>query len=1330
MAPFLRELEAVFAWLLTASWQASVLALFVFSIQGIFGSRLNPRWRYALWLLVLVRLVLPALPESALSLFQFAPPPPAAIVVPVTEPLFVPAPLPLFPIDAPHRAPGYPFSFYSLLAVAWLAGVVVFLVLTWRVNRRFARQVGTSPEIADPEILTLFAEAQAELGVHRSIRLIENGQVQSPSIMGLFAPTLLLPVDVRGKFDARELRFIFLHELAHLKRGDVIVQMLLAVLQILHWFNPVLWFAFRRMRIDREPATDALVLSHTGEAEKERYGLMLIKLLEHFNQRHALPTLVGILEDKDQFKRRFSLIAKFTRGAYGWSLLGLVLIAILAIVGLTKGRHADHVIDQTLPAVIDLKPFYTRAFLPDGSDSMFHGYAGRQVIDGLPFDIDGKIALFGKENADRNRDYPNEISGIKIGHKFDELHLVHAVEWREYYGCPVATVRLHYADGTRYDFPIRFDFQVNDWSRLFTEDAEIIADPDTKIIWRGAGSAEGTGRLFKSVLRNPFPEKLVESMDLISTRSGCTYVLIAATVAQSDAQRAVTAPMPLLTGRDFDGTLNVRVIDAATGAPIAGAKVYPAMTIGDISLVADNVLTSSDGIAPVKYPKADTKDLRLKVAKAGYLTNEDKWQNGWDTGSIPPEFTCQLTAGRDPILDARLVMGHWTRGPGLADNVDVTRSMRLILTPKMGPPPFPPEADTPEKKQKWMQDWLPTDAGRKFDEMRRRGRLLVIKADGTFVGQAVAPGDYILYAVFVNQSQITAQIQNTAVTVPANPGNDPDAPVDLGSVVVSGAQPHVDATPVQPSSGDASGKTTTASPNPNTDASTQMVQAVEKGDAVALQKLIDQGGDPSKLEDRGQPLIFSAGNADIAEILLKHGADPNARNKQKDAALPYLLRNKGNGATDIARVLLEHGADPNIRSGEIGETPLMDARTGAAVDLLVEHGADVRLKTTTGTTVLDMASNQPLDYFQALLRHGVSFDAKTDGATLLLRASWTSNLPMMKEMIDRGVDPNVEGMWAMVHGKPMRMLPLTAAAVDNQLQAAKFLVAHGAKADDQMITAMHNGNNAIVKLFWESGVRSVSELCYAVSQKAPVADLQKLLDEGVPADPPEDKKITPLGEAARLGSMDAVQLLVAHRADVNSGGPINPKFPQMTRMSPLWLAAGEGQDEVVTYLLQQGAKPEPEALWQAAENSYPYNEQRSKDHFEKTVRILIDAGAARNVTPEMAGTILASSLGTRQGPPNATVLKMLLDAGLSPEAPMPYIVENGEKPNSVIAYYRDYYQKFKDDPNRGSMVTDLKPLLDLMAAADKHASTDTVPVSAPNTPEPTDKTASSLAEKV
>ena len=368
IAVFLRDLEQVFGWLLTASWQASELALLVLLLQWVLRARLNPRWRYALWLLVLVRLLLPALPESALSLFQFAPPPPAAFAHSVSEPLFIATPLPSPEPVIVTIEPAYPFSTYTLLSLIWLTGALALLLLTWQVNRRFARQVANSPDITDPGLLDLFTSAKAELGIRRSIRLIGNGQVQSPAIMGLFHPTLLLPADVRAKFDATELRLIFLHEFAHLKRGDVIVQGLIALLQILHWFNPVLWYTFRRMRIDREPATDALVLSRAGETEKERYGLMLIKLLEHFNQRHSLPTLVGILEDKDQFKRRFSLIARFTRGAYGWSMLAVLLIGVLAAACLTRSKENLPINDQLLEAIQGNDAGRVRKLIDEGAD--------------------------------------------------------------------------------------------------------------------------------------------------------------------------------------------------------------------------------------------------------------------------------------------------------------------------------------------------------------------------------------------------------------------------------------------------------------------------------------------------------------------------------------------------------------------------------------------------------------------------------------------------------------------------------------------------------------------------------------------------------------------------------------------------------------------------------------------------------------------------------------------------------------------------------------------------------------------------------------------------
>jgi beta-lactamase regulating signal transducer with metallopeptidase domain len=383
---FLRALESIFAWLIEVSWQASVLVALVLLLHLTLRNRLNPRWRHALWLLVIARLLLPFLPESTLSLFQFAPSPPPVVVETVTAPIFQAAPeLTVEMPSVPPSPVAYPFSAFTLLALSWLVGVLALLVVTLQVNRRFARHVMAAPPVTDPRLLQLAEAAQCELGLHRRLRLIESAQVQSPAIMGLFRPTLILPQDVLTRFDDQELRFIFLHEFAHLKRGDLFLQWLVALLQILHWFNPVLWYAFRRMRSDREPATDALVLSCTGEASKEPYGQVLVKLLEHYHQRHSLPTLVGILEDKDQFKRRFSLIARFTRGAYGWSMLGVLLIGVLSIACLTKSKAAANATASPSPAATEISKQIIDAVKKDDAASLAKRVDGidvGKILDG------------------------------------------------------------------------------------------------------------------------------------------------------------------------------------------------------------------------------------------------------------------------------------------------------------------------------------------------------------------------------------------------------------------------------------------------------------------------------------------------------------------------------------------------------------------------------------------------------------------------------------------------------------------------------------------------------------------------------------------------------------------------------------------------------------------------------------------------------------------------------------------------------------------------------------------------------------------------------------
>jgi len=347
----LHGLEQVFAWVLQASWQASVLVLIILISQRALRRWLNPRWHHALWLLVIARLVLPVLPSSSFSVFQFAPSTTAlgALTLSGLNSSAVPAmpPVAATPAIVPPLA-SYPFSAFTALAIVWLSAVSVLLGRTCRVNLRFARHVRKAPAVSDPRVRDLAESVRCELGIRRAPRIIESAQVQNPVLVGLVYPALILPLGARERFSTQELRFIFLHEFAHLKRGDLILQWLVALLQIVHWFNPVLMYAFRRMRIDREPATDALVLSRAGEEQKESYGQVLVKLLEHYQVRRAFPTWVGILEDKDQIRRRISLIVGFTRNSHRWSVFGVVVMSLLALTCLTNFNRRPQIISSSM----------------------------------------------------------------------------------------------------------------------------------------------------------------------------------------------------------------------------------------------------------------------------------------------------------------------------------------------------------------------------------------------------------------------------------------------------------------------------------------------------------------------------------------------------------------------------------------------------------------------------------------------------------------------------------------------------------------------------------------------------------------------------------------------------------------------------------------------------------------------------------------------------------------------------------------------------------------------------------------------------------------------
>lgn len=133
--------------------------------------------------------------------------------------------------------------------------------------------------------------------------------------------------------------FILLDELAHYKRKDLLANYLLLVLQIIHWFNPVIWYCFKRIRQDMEVAADEKVLDVLESSEQKRYGKALLAVLESFNSPRLAPRLIGMVDDRKNIERRIRMIrmAEFFKSKRRLFIVtGILCIAIFSGVLLTN----------------------------------------------------------------------------------------------------------------------------------------------------------------------------------------------------------------------------------------------------------------------------------------------------------------------------------------------------------------------------------------------------------------------------------------------------------------------------------------------------------------------------------------------------------------------------------------------------------------------------------------------------------------------------------------------------------------------------------------------------------------------------------------------------------------------------------------------------------------------------------------------------------------------------------------------------------------------------------------------------------------------------------
>jgi len=341
------------------TWENSIYAtwliMLVIALQKVLARWLTPGLRYILSLLVLIRLLLPITPASVLSIEnQF---PEAARLTNQAAALPAADPSKATGIVIQQSAVSTPpepatsplhLSLAGAAGGVWAAGGLGLLLLAgWRLVK-WHRIMRKGRQLADPSRLALLASAKEAMGVSRPVELVAIAGLSSPAIFGLLRVRLLLPETALRRLNDAELRMIFLHEMAHVRRKDSALNYLLMAVQYLHWFNPFVWLAFHRLRADRELVCDAMVMQRVRPDERLGYGNVLLKLMEDYSAGNPVFSgAVPVMSSLKEIKRRILMI-KHHRPAS----LAACAVTALVVVALAFGvfTHAPRQKKQDHPA--------------------------------------------------------------------------------------------------------------------------------------------------------------------------------------------------------------------------------------------------------------------------------------------------------------------------------------------------------------------------------------------------------------------------------------------------------------------------------------------------------------------------------------------------------------------------------------------------------------------------------------------------------------------------------------------------------------------------------------------------------------------------------------------------------------------------------------------------------------------------------------------------------------------------------------------------------------------------------------------------------------------
>jgi bla regulator protein BlaR1 len=326
-----------FDWQVSIFWQVAILIAIIACVDFLIKKWAWPQVRYALWLLVLVKLILPpsltspasftaeipiALQNAAVKINQPQISPPVIETIPANI-VTISKPVEISPQNENILHDGgdtvnneietvvISWKVYALCV--WVFGA--FILGLWLVLR--LRNLRREHLKSSNQIPVKFLEILGSVGKKYNLKtlpqIILTNKVSCPAVFGIFKPVLLMPAKNFENISEQQAEHIFLHELAHIKRGDLIVHAIYMMLQIAYWFNPLLWIIRRHLQNLRELCCDATVARILREQTAD-YRQTLLETAKRLIAEPVDPGLglLGLFENSSRLIDRLRWLEKKT----------------------------------------------------------------------------------------------------------------------------------------------------------------------------------------------------------------------------------------------------------------------------------------------------------------------------------------------------------------------------------------------------------------------------------------------------------------------------------------------------------------------------------------------------------------------------------------------------------------------------------------------------------------------------------------------------------------------------------------------------------------------------------------------------------------------------------------------------------------------------------------------------------------------------------------------------------------------------------------------------------------------------------------------------------